>query len=223
MKIDKTVIELARTLWDYHYLKQEVKPADLIFGLGSLDIRTADRAAELYLAGYAPKILFSGGIGHHEDLLDTGWNKSEAEMFAARAQELGVPSSAILIEPKATNTGENVTLGYNLLQENGLNPESIILVQKPHMLRRTYATFMKQWPGANMSISVTSPELSFEEYVLGEPEVEQVRLINVIVGYTERIKLYAEKGFQIPQEMPNKVWAAYEELLALGFNQKLQG
>mgnify|MGYP003196382002 CR=1 FL=1 len=40
--------EAIEILWEYHHVKQELRPADLIFILGSNDVRVAEYAAELY-------------------------------------------------------------------------------------------------------------------------------------------------------------------------------
>lgn len=212
---------LVRTLWDYHLLKQDIAESDLIFALGSIDILTAERAAELYLQGMAPKVLFSGGVAHSDDLLRTTWDEPEAVVFARRAEELGVPRQDMMLETEASNTGENILLGYEVLQRNNYLPASIILVQKPYMLRRTYATFAKQWPGSEVEFRVTCPQLSFEEYILDVSEQEQHKVINIMVGDLQRIKIYPSKGFQIPQEIPDGVWQAYEELVALGYDKHL--
>jgi hypothetical protein len=42
-----------------------------------------------------------------------------------------------------------------------------------------------------------------------------------MVGDLERIKLYPEKGFQIYQEIPEDVWAAFEELVNAGYTRHL--
>jgi hypothetical protein len=42
-----------------------------------------------------------------------------------------------------------------------------------------------------------------------------------MVGDLQRIRVYAEKGYQIYQEIPDDVWAAYEELVRAGYNQHL--
>jgi hypothetical protein len=42
-----------------------------------------------------------------------------------------------------------------------------------------------------------------------------------MVGDLQRIRVYPEKGYQIPQEIPDEVWTAYEELIAAGFDQHL--
>lgn len=214
---EEEVDDLVKTLWDYHHLNQTLKKADLIFCLGSNDVRVAERATELYLQGLAPKILFSGSIGR----LTEEWTEAEADVFAKVAISMGVPSQDILIENTATNTGENISRGYALLKERGLNPQKIILVQKPYMERRAYATFMKQWPGEKVTIMATSPQIPLEEYALDATFRE--KFINAIVGDTERIELYAKKGFQIPQEMPSEVLAAYKKLIALGYNKQVVG
>lgn len=92
----------------------------------------------------------------------------------------------------------------------------MILVQKPYMERRTYATFMKQWPGQEVQIFVTSPQLSFEEYITPEMPLEKV--INIMVGDTQRIKEYPKKGFQIEQPMPEEVWNAVLTLIDMGYD-----
>ena len=70
---------------------------------------------------------------------------------------MGVPRANILIENQSTNTGENVRLTRQLLAERGLDPESFILVQKPYMERRSFATFRKVWP--EKRVTVTSPQV----------------------------------------------------------------
>ena len=95
--------------------------------------------------------------------------------------------------------------------------ESFIVVQKPYMERRSYATFKKHWP--DKKLLVTSPLLTFEAYPNDTISVE--KLINMMVGDLQRIKLYPEKGFQVYQEIPDDVWEAYEELVSMGFNRQL--
>ena len=205
---------LAQTIWDYSHMNQELKKADCILALCSLDTRVAERAARLFLDGYAPYLLFSGGVGK---LTEDIFTKPEAEVFADVATQLGVPKESILIESRSTNTGENVQFSKALLAERGLNFSSFILVQKPYMERRTYATFMKVWPG--MDFTVTSPQISYASYPT--KDISKEKVINIMVGDMQRIREYPAKGFQIPQEIPVEVWGAYEKLVAAGFNKHL--
>ena len=42
-------------------------------------------------------------------------------------------------------------------------------------------------------------------------------LIHEMVGDIQRLKAYPERGFQIPQHVPERVWYAYEQLVAKGY------
>jgi hypothetical protein len=85
------------------------------------------------------------------------------------------------------------------------------------MERRSYATFARHWP--EKKLIVTSPQISFEEYPNEDLPMEKV--INMMVGDLQRIKIYPAKGFQIFQEIPADVWQAYERLIGWGFTQHL--
>lgn len=212
--ITSEIFFLAKILWNYHRLNDTIQKSDCILALGSHDLRVAERAAELYLQGWAPYIIMSGGLGN----LTLGvWTEKEADQFAAIAVRKGVPEKDILIENQSTNTGENILFTQKILQQKNLEPQSFIVVQKPYMERRSYATFKKHWP--DKSVLVTSPQLSFEEYPTEEIPVEKV--INIMAGDLQRIKRYPEKGFQVYQEIPAEVWEACERLVALGFDKHL--
>ena len=212
--LSEEILLLARTVWDYHHMNHTMKSSDCIHVLGSHDTRVAERGAELYLQGWAPLLIFSGGLGR---LTSDIWKETEADKFAAIASKMGVPSNAILIENKSTNTGENILFTRRLLQQKNLDPQSFIVVQKPYMERRSYATFKKVWP--EKDILVTSPQISFNDYPTVDLPLEKI--IHIMVGDLQRIKLYAELNFQITQEIPKDVWNAYEQLVKAGFSQQL--
>ncbi|KND49657.1 MAG: hypothetical protein AB203_01060 [Parcubacteria bacterium C7867-008] len=211
-----TTDDSAKKIWEYMQLHHELEKADALFVLGSSDLRVAEYAADLYLAGWAPLIIFSGKEGRAKTTREwTGL--TEAEKFGEIALERGVPEDAILLEKEATNTGENIIYTKRLLEESNIAPKKLILLQKPYMERRTYASFMKQWPG--MDFIVSSPNLTFEEYPFGTKTKEY--LINMMVGDLQRIKEYPALGFQIEQEIPSGVWEAYEQLVAEGYTSHL--
>src|SRR5258706_4413608 len=109
---DKSTDELAKILWDFNKLNNEIEKSDCIIVLGSNDTRVAERGSQLFLEDYAPLIVFSGGFGR---LSNKNWTKSEAETFADVALKMGIPSDKILIENKSTNTGENIKYSLKLL------------------------------------------------------------------------------------------------------------
>lgn len=208
----------ALKLWDYHRMNQPPGRADAILVLCSYDTSVAARGAQLYLEGRAPLLIFSGGLGAITRNL---WSEPEADQFAAVARRAGVPDESILIENRSTNTGENVIFTRRLLEERGLDPQSFILVQKPYMERRAYATFKRYWP--EKPAVVTSPQFSFDEYLQGHSNraLSEDEVVGIMVGDLQRIRLYPEKGFQIPQEIPEEVWAAYVALVAAGYDKHL--
>jgi uncharacterized SAM-binding protein YcdF (DUF218 family) len=211
---DSRIDELAQRIWDYHHLHHALEPCDLILALGSNDLRVADYAANLYLQGYAPRLLVSGNAGA---LTRERFTKPEAELFADIAVRKGVPPEALLLESESTNTGENVAFSRRLLESNDIHPDRILLVQKPYMERRAYATFEKVWPGKRVIVS--SPSIAFADYFT--PELPKDLVINVMVGDLQRIRLYPARGFQIEQEIPDDVWQAFEELVARGYDRHL--
>ncbi len=219
--LDKVTKQAAKTIWSYMKMNQKLKAVDLIFVLGSRDERVASYAADLYKQGYGKNILISGGIGHKNDLLATSWNgDTEAEYFANIIQNCGVSLDDVILENKSQNTGENIRFGYKVLELNHYLPKSIILVQKPYMERRTYATFMKQWPGkSRVDISVTSPPIKFENYFNEKQPMNTV--INIMVGDLQRIIKYPSRGFQVYQKVPKNVINAYDKLVNLGYNKYL--
>lgn len=212
--ITKETLELAQILWDYHHVHHTLEKSDCILVLGSHDLRVAERGAALYLQGWAPLLVFSGGLGR---LTQEIWSEAEADKFAAIALNKGVPREAILIENKSTNTGENILFTKKLFQEKNIDPQTFIVVQKPYMERRSYATFKKHWP--DKKLLVTSPQVTLKTYPNEDISLEEV--IHIMVGDLQRIKLYPEKGFQIFQEIPDGVWGAYECLVKLGYDSHL--
>jgi len=159
-------------------------------------------------------LVFSGGLGN----LTRGlWDQPEADRFAALAMRMGVPREKIIIENRSTNTGENVRFTQDLLEKLGLDPQIFILVHKPYMERRAFATFRNFWP--EKRALVTSPQIAFENYP--NQEISKREVIGIMVGDLQRIRHYPAKGFQIPQDIPPDVWEAGQELIRLGYTQNL--
>jgi len=217
-EMDDRIRPLVERVWAYHHLNHQVSHADAILVLCSHDTIVANRGAELSLEGWAPLLIFSGGLGSITSRL---WQEPEADQFARIAIELGVPAEQILVENKSTNTGENIVFTRRLLAARRLDPQKFIVVQKPYMERRSYATFRKLWP--EKDVLVTSPRLSLDDYLnrYSHGVLSPDDVISIMVGDLQRIRLYAEKGFQIHQDVPDDVWQAYEELVGAGYDRHL--
>jgi len=84
-------------------------PATPAGGISWLNAQRIGMAVQLYNAGLAPFLIFSGGAVHNRYV--------EAEIMAAEARRRGVPADAIIEEPWAQHTTENVR--YSVIE--GLN------------------------------------------------------------------------------------------------------
>lgn len=216
--MDERHLKLAQIIWDYHRLYHQLEKSDAILVLCSHDERVAERSVELFKGKWAPLIIFSGGAG---SITKNLWSEPEAERFARVAEKAGVPRDRILTETKSSNTGENILFTRELLRTQSLDLQKFILVQKPYMERRSYATFRKLWP--EKDVIVTSPQVSFADYLNGysNGSLSSVDVVSIMVGDLQRIQLYPARGFQIEQEIPEETLAAYDELVAAGFNRFL--
>ena len=205
-------------LWKYHQLGHALAKSDAILVLCSHDTAVAERGAELFLGGWAPLLIFAGGLGAITRRL---WDEPEADQFARIAIAMGVPQDRIVVENASTNTGENILFTKRLLAVKGLDPQTFIVVQKPYMERRSFATFRKLWP--EKRLVVTSPRVTLDEYLdrYSNEALSTADVVSIMVGDLQRVKLYGENGFQIPQEIPADVWEAFEALVAAGYDSRL--
>lgn len=211
-----SVMDDAQVLWDYHQMHHEPRNTDIAIGLGSHDIGVAEHTADLYHRGRFPLIVFTGA--NAPTTLDV-FPRGEAVHYAERAVELGVPDKAIMIEPQARNTGENFTLVRQLLDRHGLRPSSATIVCRPYQQRRAYATCRQLWP--ELEVICSSRPQSLVEYIdsIGDED----RVLNMLVGDTQRIWMYADRGFAAPQPVTAAVMSAYGRLLEEGYTRRLVG
>ena len=203
-------------IWDYLGMHQQPQKADCIVGFGNFNTDIARRAAELYLQGYAPKILFTGGLGRNtEGLLP----EPEAVRFAKVAMACGVPECDIILEDKSTNTAENILFTREKLAEIGLPHDHILGVHQPFMERRITAAMGVYWP--ELRFTVTSPQVTILEYLerAKQQGITENSSISVIVGDFQRMEIYAQKGYQLPQHIPEEAWNAFHELVAMGYDK----
>ncbi|MCU8595871.1 MULTISPECIES: YdcF family protein [Streptomyces] len=204
----------AESLWDYHQLGHSPRPCSVAIGLGSHDLGVADTAVELYKRGMAPLLVFTGATSPTtRDRMPRG----EAVHYRERAVELGVPSTDVLVEPRARNTGENIRFSRELLEGAGIHVASVLLISKPYEERRAYATARKLWPEVEV-VSASTP-MTFGQYV---DSIQDARLvIDMLVGALQRLLIYPDQGFMISQQVPDDVLHAYERLCRNGFTSRL--
>ena len=100
------------------------------------------------------------------------------------------------------------------------------------MAKRAIATARKQWPEVEWGVSV--PLLQFEKYaqrlisssdessqsIPSDEYIEQMRPeIELMVGDLQRLKVYAERGYQVETEIPPEIWTAWRRLVDAGYDR----
>jgi uncharacterized SAM-binding protein YcdF (DUF218 family) len=204
----------AELIWDYHQMHHQLRPCSAGIGLGSHDPEVATLAAALYHAGLFPVVVFSGA---NSPTTVARFPRGEAVHYAEHAMALGVPREAIIVEPRAANTGENVVFSRAALTAAGIPVASAMLVSKPYMQRRAYATMRVVWP--ELDVVCVSENLSFDDYLksIGGEKL----VIDMLVGDLQRIIEYPSRGFAVAQHVPGFVRDAYQRLLAGGYESRL--
>ena len=200
---------------------------DLLVLLGSAVIDSVDVAAHVIQLGKADRMLISGGIGHSTRYLEeaTGMKGlSEAEIFRRwLVTKHGLEPD--LIEVRSTNCGENANFTWRMLDDLGLNPRKILLIQDPTMQRRSHATFEKVWGGSDadfISYAPFVPWIDATGDIQGSGHLPWTtdRFTGLLLGEIDRLRDDENgygprgKGFIGHIEMPHEVERAYATVRA---------
>jgi len=180
------VLRATSALLDYLALRDAPEPADVVWGLGSHEPRVAEHAADLFLRGFAPMVVFSGGKGHRWNQLD----RSEADLFAAVAIARGVPADRIILETRSTNTAENILFTSGLFRDHALTVGSALLITIPPFQRRASLTLGTHRPDIRC---INSP---IDWGVPSGWTDDQLALVaRLAAGEISRLREYPARGF----------------------------
>ncbi|MEU8628566.1 YdcF family protein [Streptomyces sp. NPDC048669] len=201
----------ARRLWDFNLMHHPVRPVSAAVALGGCDLGVVSAVAGLYRARLFPTVVFTGGI---TPATRGRFPHGEAVHFRAEALALGMPDQAILLETRATNTGQNINFAREVLEDTGQELLSVLLVSMPYMQRRAYATCRQQWP--EVEPVCASETLTFDEYAKAQDD--EAEFIAMMMGDTHRVMEYPRRGFAIEQEVPEHVRDSFERLRERGYD-----
>lgn len=141
--------------------KYGIEQADLLILFGASILHGCEFAVQVFKQGIAKRMMIVGGEGHTTDTLrdiihskcpefDTK-GKSESDIISYYIEKKhGI--TGCLIERESTNCGNNVSNALKVLEENGLNPKHIIILQDSSMQLRMDAGFKKIWAHKNVEI-----------------------------------------------------------------------
>jgi len=206
-------VRLAKPLFDYLYLQDKISLAEAIIGFGHFDQKIPFHCGKLFCEGFAPLIIFSGGIGAGS----AGLKKPEAlEFFDTLKHHFpDIPSGKVFLEDKSTNTGENIKLTLDMLRDK--NPEfssfrKLIIAANSYRQRRVWLTCKKYFK--NTELINSPPDTNFEEELemferIGED------LCSHLIQELVRIRTYPDNGYIEKNVIPKEIDMIAVELYKL--------
>jgi hypothetical protein len=125
-----------KAITDFIFIENEPQKADIILIPGGSKPQLMERACSLYLAGYAPLLLPSGG----KNKALVGY-KTEWDYFLEIARGMSIPEEIVLREDKATNTYENALYSRKIIKDQNIPIKKALLVCKAFHARRALLTY----------------------------------------------------------------------------------
>jgi hypothetical protein len=203
-------------------------PADLMILLGSAVLLTLDVAADALGSGAVKSLLISGGIGHSTPELYANvrrrqeWadmrleGRPESEVLGEiLVERYGIPPEKISLETVSTNCGGNAWESKRVLEELGLKPRAVVLVQDPTMQLRTHASFDRAWRGEPaprfVSFAPFVPRVEGET-IFPEDQWSFERFVRMLLGELPRLADrpggYGPRGSDFIEhvDVPEELW-----------------
>ncbi|MGG1514122.1 YdcF family protein [Paenibacillus oryzisoli] len=151
----------------------------LLGGEGDFSERSR-KAAELYLDGYAPKVLLTDGTFDYK-------HDMEINKMLSRVETLGIPKKAILLEKQSQNTYENAKYSKEILLQQNMK-KALVVTSDWHTLR-TRLTFRKVFKESDVELHfVAAPsEYTFDQWWTHHDTKENVPLEWVKIVYYKLI------------------------------------
>lgn len=213
MNYNSNILQHAKAIFDFLYIQESPVKADAVIGFGHFDLKIPRRCAQLYLQGFVPKIIFTGGVGAGS--ADFKYPEAIEFLNLLKIEFPEIPESAIITEPNSTNTGENLRFTEEVLQK--LNPEftfekgirKALKVSNAYRQRRAFLTCKKIYP--NTEFINTPADTTFEEE-LSIYKAKGQDLLRHLTGEMERMITYPAMDFIVPVEIPGEILQAYEEI-----------
>lgn len=182
--------KLIRFYTELIFVSHVPEKADVIFVPGSETAALAEKAAELWLEGYAPVILVSGkysitGTGFSalpgEAEKYPGTYETEADFLGAVMEYNGVKPSAVWKEKTATYTYENAIASRKMTEMRQLKVQKAILCCKPSHARRCLLYYQLLFPETEFLVCPCGHELTADNWYRSE------KGIDTVLGEAERL------------------------------------
>lgn len=212
--LSPNVLLSAYAIWDYLRVDDELGPTDIGVALGGHDIGPAIRAAELFHQGTFPLIVFTGA--NSPTTVDR-FPRGEAQHYREEAVRLGVPDSAIIVEPASKTTAENITMSRDVLIAQQVTVDSVTLIAKPYQQRYALGVIRKLWP--EVTVQCTAELISLSDYI---SKIGSDRVLTMLVGDLQRVVAVPSFGLAAEQNSPPpNVIEAYWQLVDAGYRGRM--
>lgn len=188
-------------------------PVDAVIGFGVFDLTLPQFCAELYLAGHARRIVFTGGVGAGTG--DLGGPEADVWHATVRHTHPTVPADAFIVENRSRNTAENIRFTAELLASGhpelafGRGLKTALLVASPSRLRRVRLTMLQLVPTVTTARVLPSVDFDRERDLYTR---QGVGYIEHLIGELDRLVAYPARGWIAPEPLPNDIRAAGEVL-----------
>lgn len=203
----------AERLFRYLYVKDVPLKADLIIGFGHFDMEIPRQCGRLYEAGFAPRLLLTGGVGAGSANL--GQPEGMAFFEVLQREFPDIPEADIVVESRSTNTTENITFSDAALRAAdgdfcfGKGIRSVLAVASPYRQRRVALTMQKLYP--DIMVINTPPTSTFvAQRALFALKGQD--LVPLLAGEVERLEKYAALGYIAEEPLPPEIREAYAVL-----------
>lgn len=146
---------------EFIFVEHKPEKSDLIIVVGGSFPQLAEKAAELYNDGFAPKVMAGGGfsvksgcfvgVKDKADIYNKDY-KTECDFYTDVLLHNGVPECDIMREDKSGHTRENAELAAKAAADSGINVKRLIIVCKRFHARRCQIFFQAAFPQAEVLI-----------------------------------------------------------------------
>lgn len=156
-----------KDITNFIFMQDVPVKSDIIFIPGTARSAIAEKAAQLYHAGYADLVMPSGmystknGRFASENIDNPryiGEYETEYAYFKYVLMENGVPESVVLCEDRATNSMENAAFSAAVLKEARIKLNRAILCCQAFHARRAFLSYACHFPDADILVVPTDTQ-----------------------------------------------------------------
>lgn len=160
-------MNMIKDITSFIFIENELAEADIIFIPGGSFPEPTERAAALWMQGYAPYVLPSGKYSVKRGFFPGPRSKAEVysdsyetewHFLAEVLKKNGVPESAILKEAEAETTLENAFKSKELTDAMGLNIKKAIICCKAFHAKRCLMFYSWAYPDTEFIICPTETQ-----------------------------------------------------------------